>query len=70
MKLVKVGATKALLGWPVYSTWNGLVYASTDLGWMARVKTFLGFVPLLFITAMVWTILWAMVVWPLALITL
>ena len=64
MKLVKVGATQALFGWPLFSTWNGLVYARACQGWLVGIKTFLGFLPLLSITTAVWMVFWGMIVWP------
>jgi hypothetical protein len=70
MKLVKVDATKALFGWPLFSTWNGLVYARACRGWLIRIKTFLGFLPLLSITTALWMSFWVMIVWPLTRIRL
>jgi hypothetical protein len=64
MKIVKMGATQAVFGWPLFSTWNGLVYARDRQGWLVRIKTFLGFLPLLSITTAVWMAFWGMVVWP------
>jgi hypothetical protein len=63
MKMQIVDVTKAGLGWPLFSTWNALAYANTHQGWRAKVAAFLTFVPVLFITGLIWAGSWATVFW-------
>jgi hypothetical protein len=43
MKLIQLGAGKAVFGWPLYSMWNAWVFARNVQGCRAQVLTFLSF---------------------------
>jgi hypothetical protein len=40
MKLIQVGAAKALFGWPLFATWNAWIYASAHHGGPQRSARF------------------------------
>ncbi len=59
MSLSEVNATKAIFGWPLYSTLNAVSFSSIQPGWRARVMTFTQFLPVLCVTTAIWTFAWA-----------
>jgi hypothetical protein len=54
MKLIRVGAAKAVFGWPLFATWNAWIFASGHCGLITQARTFLTFVPVLVITTVMW----------------
>jgi hypothetical protein len=66
MSLSEVNATKAIFGWPLYSTLNAVSFSGAEPNWRARVATFTQFLPVLGITTAIWAIAWATPIWLLA----
>ena len=44
----------AVIGWPLFATWNAWIFASGHHGWITQARTFLTFVPVLVITTAIW----------------
>jgi hypothetical protein len=63
MNIVEVNATKAVFGWPLYATWNALAFASVQPGRQAKTLTLRSFLPVLLFTTTIWSALWAVAIW-------
>jgi hypothetical protein len=63
MSIVEVNATKAVFGWPLYATWNALAFASVQPGRQAKTLTLRSFLPVILFTTTIWSALWAVVIW-------
>jgi hypothetical protein len=63
MNIVEVNATRAVFGWPLYATWNALAFASVQQGRQAKTLTLRSFLPVLLFTATIWSALWAVAIW-------
>lgn len=68
MSIVEVSATKAVFGWPLYATWNALAFARVQPGRMEKTLSLLSFLPVLLFTTTIWSALWAVVIWLVAMI--
>jgi hypothetical protein len=66
MSIVEVTTIKALFGWPLYATWNALAFASVQQGRQAKTLALRSFLPVLFFTGTIWSALWAVVIWSVA----
>lgn len=53
----------AVLFWPLYATWNSLVYANTYPTLRGKAATFLTMLPVLVLTTAVWAGLWTAALW-------
>jgi hypothetical protein len=68
MGIVEVNVIKAVFGWPLYATWNALAFASVQPGSLAKTLALRSFLPVLFFTGTIWSALWAVVIWSVAMI--
>ncbi|QWG16071.1 hypothetical protein KMZ68_13535 [Bradyrhizobium sediminis] len=66
MSLSEVNATRAIFGWPLYSTLNAVTFSGAQPDWRTKVTTFTQFLPVLCITTAIWAIGWATSIWLLA----
>jgi hypothetical protein len=58
-----VDLLKAIFAWPLFATYNVIVFAMTEKGFRAKGLTLLTFVPVLIITTGLWAAFWALCLW-------
>jgi hypothetical protein len=68
MGIVEVNVIKAVFGWPLYAAWNALAFVSVQPGRQAKTLALRSFLPVLFFTGSIWSALWAVAIWSVAMI--
>jgi hypothetical protein len=63
MRTIKIGTLSALLGWPLFSTWNAFVLSCAGVDRAEKFITFLKFTPGLILSGAIWAAFWGLAVW-------
>ena len=63
MKIFPLGVASAILGWPLYATYNAWTFSRIEQGRVSKAKTFLSFVPVLLVSTIIWSAFWVGVIW-------